>query len=73
MLPMLGRKLVEGEEGLAILLQTIGGLGVFGFIGLEAAVKGVGGRGLCGGQPDVVEPSPSIFKIFFPRTSFFLN
>jgi hypothetical protein len=40
---VLGREVEEGQQGLAVLLQLLGGLGVLGPVALEKALEGVGG------------------------------
>jgi hypothetical protein len=45
MQPVLGREIVEGEQALAVLRQTLGGLGVFRRVGGEETLEGALGIG----------------------------
>lgn len=59
--PVLGRKVVEGQELFPVLLETGCGLGVFGFIGLQKGVESLF-RLLAGlGHPDLVKGLLSFF------------
>ena len=49
MLPVLRWKLIEGQEGLSVLPQTVGNFRVFRLIGLEESVKSLVRLGLRGG------------------------
>jgi hypothetical protein len=50
-----GRKIVEGEQGLAILRQTLGGLIVFQLVGCDEGVER--GLGILArlGHPDLLQ------------------
>src|SRR5215471_11792861 len=55
MLPVLGGEIVEGEQRVAIFLQTGGGLRVFRRVALDEGVERGEGLGLRLGHPDLLQ------------------
>ena len=53
-LPVLGGKIVESHELLAIFLQTNGGLRIFGLVGSDNQIEGRGGPDSISGSKPVV-------------------
>ncbi len=52
---MLGREIVEGQQGLPVLLQTSHRLRVLGLVRLDKMVEGLVGRGPVLGHPDLLQ------------------
>ncbi|VVE86031.1 hypothetical protein PSP31121_05670 [Pandoraea sputorum] len=56
MLPVLGREVVEGEQIVAVLLEYLSGLRIFGLVARNELVEGRDGLGTRGRIPDLAKP-----------------